>query len=240
MKNSIFPHKVQLSLAILMLSFGCTLYAHPIPPPNLHECRLTDSGCCIPLPKKRTINFTFHMYPPIQRLRRPAHHVDDKYIQKYKKAYELMRSLPSDDPRSLLHQANAHCSMCTGGYFQPGIVALMQVHFSWLFFPWHRWFIYFHERILAKLLGDPNFSLPFWNWDNQIYGNSMPTIFNDNNSALYDLYRDATHTPETLIRLDGDNGTRKDSEIVSRNLFQMYRDVVVPSKAHDFMGGEFR
>jgi polyphenol oxidase len=42
----------------------------------------------------------------------------------------------------------------------------LEIHFGWLFFAWHRFF-YFHEHILAKLLDDDTFALPFWNWDNQ-------------------------------------------------------------------------
>ena len=27
-----------------------------------------------------------------------------------------------------------------------------------------RFYLYFHERILGKLIGDDTFALPFWNW----------------------------------------------------------------------------
>ncbi|MFS7947023.1 putative catechol oxidase [Helianthus anomalus] len=37
----------------------------------------------------------------------------------------------------------------------------IQIHNSWLFFPFHRWYLYFYERILGKLINDPTFALPF-------------------------------------------------------------------------------
>ncbi|KAI5055007.1 hypothetical protein GOP47_0030152 [Adiantum capillus-veneris] len=243
MKNTKFSSglcKVQFVLEILVLSFVRVVHADPIQPPNLDECRNQDSGCCILLPQNEVLNFSFDMYPQVKKVRASAHLVDNKYIAKYKKGYELLRSLPLDDPRSLMQQANAHCSMCTSAYLQPGTNAILQVHFSWLFLPWHRWFIYFHERILGKLLRDPSFSLPFWDWDNQIDGNFIPIVFNDKNSALYDSYRDATHSPPTLIQLDGGDGIRERSEIVAQNLLEMYQVMVVPSTADVFMGGAFR
>ncbi|KAK1302242.1 Aureusidin synthase [Acorus calamus] len=76
-----------------------------------------------------------------------------------------MRRLPPDHPHNFIRQANMHCIYCTGAYNQANSSALLKIHRSWFFFPWHRIFIYFHERILGKLIGDDTFALPFWNWD---------------------------------------------------------------------------
>ncbi|KAM1045901.1 hypothetical protein ACFX2A_037670 [Malus domestica] len=89
---------------------------------------------------------------------------DPEYLAKYKKAVELMRALPDDDPRSHAQQAMVHCSYCDGGYPQVGYSDLeIQVHFCWLFFPIHRWYLYFYEKIMGELIGDQTFALPFWN-----------------------------------------------------------------------------
>ncbi|KAI5055141.1 hypothetical protein GOP47_0030286 [Adiantum capillus-veneris] len=228
-----------------MLIADYLAHGAPIGPQNLEQClrvaNVSDEvDCCMLLPTKKKINFSFDLYPPVKRIRKPAHLVDASYIEKYKRAYELIRALPSNDPRSLLKQGDTHCSMCTGAYLQPGTDAILHIHYSWLFFPWHRWFIYFHERILAKLLGDPTFALPFWNWDNQFDGNSMPAYFDDQNSSLYDPNRDANHAPPALIQLNGDFNTTNNREIIRENLNQMYQDVVAPSTASSFMGGIFR
>jgi hypothetical protein len=38
-------------------------------------------------------------------------------------------------------------------------------HGSYFFFSWHRMYLYFFERILRAASGDPNFALPYWNWN---------------------------------------------------------------------------
>ncbi|KAG6554730.1 hypothetical protein Mapa_003749 [Marchantia paleacea] len=89
------------------------------------------------------------------------------YTRKLRRGYALMRALPDSDPRSFKRQNDIHCAYGTGAFIQDGSTDLdIDIHFTWLFFPWHRLFLYFHERILQKLLEDPEFSLHFWNFDN--------------------------------------------------------------------------
>ncbi|KAM2173845.1 hypothetical protein ACFX1X_037231 [Malus domestica] len=81
---------------------------------------------------------------------------DPEYLAKYKKAVELMRALPDDDPCSHAQQAMVHCSYYDGGYPQVGYLDLeIQVHYCWLFFPFHRKYLYFYEKIMGELIGDP-------------------------------------------------------------------------------------
>ncbi|BFI28246.1 polyphenol oxidase [Marchantia polymorpha subsp. ruderalis] len=89
------------------------------------------------------------------------------YTQKLYKGYALMRALPDSDPRSFMRQNQIHCAYGTGSFVQDGSTNLtMDIHLNWFFLPWHRLFVYFHERILQKLLNDADFSLHFWNFDN--------------------------------------------------------------------------
>ncbi|MCU1238466.1 MAG: Polyphenol oxidase [Candidatus Solibacter sp.] len=85
----------------------------------------------------------------------------------YKKLRDLTVSDPTD-PRGWLQQANVHCWMCGGGP--------VEVHQSWRFLPWHRMYLFFHERILCKLLNDNSFRLPFWDWD-ATNSRNLPSIF---------------------------------------------------------------
>ncbi|GJM93000.1 hypothetical protein PR202_ga09511 [Eleusine coracana subsp. coracana] len=102
---------------------------------------------------------------------------------------EPLNALPRSDPRSFYQQANVHCAYCSGALRQPGRPELpLQIHFTWLFFPFHRAYLYFFERIAAKLLGDPGFALPFWSWDVP-EGMRIPDEFADPASPLYDTRR---------------------------------------------------
>ena len=47
------------------------------------------------------------------------------------------------------------------------------------FLPWHRMYVYFLERIIRKVSGHANFTLPYWNYSNAAVtsGPRMPTAF---------------------------------------------------------------
>ncbi|KAF7803498.1 polyphenol oxidase, chloroplastic-like [Senna tora] len=221
-------------------------FAGPILPPDLTKCGPADlpettkpTNCCPPLGTK-IIDFE---PPPRRPLRqRPAAHLaSDEYIRKYNKAVGIMRSLPSDDPRSFFQQANIHCAYCDGAYDQVGFPDLeIQVHNSWLFFPFHRWYLYFHERILGSLIGDPTFALPFWNWDSPP-GMQMPKLYTPRKSAIYDPLRNASHQPPTLMDLDFDVDDTTNNPSIPANLAIMYKQMVRNSKTPRlFFGSEYR
>ncbi|CAA6667272.1 unnamed protein product [Spirodela intermedia] len=200
------------------LGIGRDALALPIQAPDLSKCQPTgtNSGtnCCPPTT------------PPL--VRPAAHTVDEAYLAKYKKAVKLMRELPPDDPRSFAQQANVHCAYCDGAYDQVGFPGLeLQVHNSWLFFPFHRFYLHFHERILGKLIGDESFALPFWNWDAPA-GMTLPKIYTDPRSSLYDPLRDAAHQPPALRQID-------------LNLSIMYRQMISSARTTKlFMGQPYR
>ncbi|ONK60992.1 uncharacterized protein A4U43_C08F24860 [Asparagus officinalis] len=174
------------------------------------------------LPARPTYH-RFRLPPPPStiRIRRAAHLVDKSYTAKYARAVELMKALPADDPRSFYQQANVHCAYCDGAYQQVGFPNLeIQVHRCWLFAPFHRWYLYFHERILRKLIGDESFALPFWNWDNPRGGMRMPALYLDSSLSLYDEFRNEKHLPPTVIDLnyDGMDKNVSDEVLIDQNL----------------------
>jgi tyrosinase len=96
-------------------------------------------------------------------VRREITTADAGTIASFKKAVTWMQNmdLPSSptydpntqrskDPRSWINQAEIHNTKCRHG--------------SWLFFPWHRAYLYYFEQICRVGSGDPNFALPYWNW----------------------------------------------------------------------------
>ncbi|KAK4439026.1 Polyphenol oxidase I, chloroplastic [Sesamum alatum] len=127
-----------------------------------------------------------------------------------------------------MQQANVHCAYCNLTYEQSEDSCLkLQVHQCWLFYPWHRWYLYFYERILGKLIDDPSFGLPFWNWDNRD-GMVMPDMFVVKDSSLYDPRRNQDHLPPATVDLkyDGKPTTESSDTIKDNNVIEMYREMV--------------
>lgn len=107
-------------------------------------------------------------------------------VARLQKAYKAMRDLSvSDpkDPRGWAQQANVHCYNCSGGYD----ASIFEIHASWWFFPWHRCYLYVHERILGKLIGDPTFRIAYWDWDTYPKHGVFPPVFTQD--SLLDQYR---------------------------------------------------
>lgn len=115
------------------------------------------------------------------RPRRPASSLTTSEIAKLKAAYKAMRDLDTsdpNDPRGFARQANIHCWYCGAG---------TQVHNSWQFFAWHRAYLYFHERILGKLIGDMEFRLPYWSWEAASH-RRIPSAYTSPNNATNPLW----------------------------------------------------
>ncbi|MED6117064.1 hypothetical protein PIB30_106470, partial [Stylosanthes scabra] len=181
--------------------------------------------CCPPTSTKIK-DFEFPQKELPLRIRKPAQLVanDSEYVAKYNEAIRLMKSLPADDPRNFTQQANVHCAYCQTSYHQVGFPDLgLQVHFSWIFFPFHRWYLYFYERMLGSLIKDPSFALPYWNWDNPDGGMEIPAIYTERNSPLYNELRNTNHQPPTLMDLNWNQKDGDTSGNVDANLAIMYR-----------------
>ncbi|KAK4271498.1 hypothetical protein QN277_020187 [Acacia crassicarpa] len=222
--------------------------AAPIPPPDLTACGPPDlpsgakpTNCCPPQLSSNIINFTPPLNPTL-RTRPAAHLVDATYVDNYNEAIRRMKALPQDDPRNFTQQANIHCAYCDGSYHQVGFPDLeLQVHNSWLFFPFHRWYLYFYERILASLIKDrdPNFALPFWNWDAPD-GMPIPNMYSDPMSPLYDALRNANHQSPTPVNFNfnGVEDQTSSDEQVATNLNVMYRQMVSGSRTPSIFFGQ--
>jgi tyrosinase len=110
---------------------------------------------------------------PVRRRLRIGSAAVDADIATYKHAVELMKALPSSDPRSWISQATIHGVPAHFNFCQHGTVH---------FFDWHRAYLFFFEKICQKLTGNAKFGLPYWNW------NQNPDInpaFLDPTSTLY-------------------------------------------------------
>ncbi|GLJ28492.1 hypothetical protein SUGI_0560510 [Cryptomeria japonica] len=190
-------------------------------PTDLPTCATVEGGCCPPFKEGETVvDFKFPTSLPM-RTRKAAHLADAELISKYDKALTLMKKLPLDDPRSFLQQGRVHCAYCNGGYKVGSDT--VQIHKSWFFAPFHRWYMYFYERILATLIEDDTFALPFWNWDTE-EGMPIPDMFTVNCSSLYNNNRDPCHQPPVRINLAAPKSC--DSGDVSANYATIYSHMV--------------
>ncbi len=61
-------------------------------------------------------------------------------------------------------------------------------HNSWRFLPWHRFQLYYLERIIAHISGKPDFAMPYWDWNSD----RAPAAFLQRSSPLYDSSRTIT------------------------------------------------
>ncbi|MED6156703.1 hypothetical protein PIB30_016859 [Stylosanthes scabra] len=97
---------------------------------------------CCPPNSNTVTDFVLPINQPL-RIRQPAHHaLSDENINKYKEALKLMKALPDDDPRSFLQHAKIHCAYCHDSYYEEGCPdKKIQVHFSCIFAPFHRWYL---------------------------------------------------------------------------------------------------
>lgn len=212
--------------------------ADPVATPDISSCgqaNLPVSAnvltCCPPPSSALPVDFILPDATSLPLRTRPAaHSVTTDYVAKFNAGIAAMKALPADDPRSFAAQASVHCAYCDGSYSPEGFPGVeLQVHNSWLFFPFHRCYLYFFERILGSLIGDPGFAVPFWNWDAPD-GMRMPAMYADRSSQLFDPRRDSRHAPPKLINLDYNANVREPrftyKQQVDHNLRVMYRQVI--------------
>ncbi|KAF3636190.1 Polyphenol oxidase B, chloroplastic [Capsicum annuum] len=211
--------------------------ATPVPAPDLTTCSKSKINrdeevpylCCAPKPDDMS-KVPYYKFPSVTklRIRQPAHAADEEYIAKYSLAIRKMKDLDKTEPSNPIgfkQQANIHCAYCNGAYKIDG--KELQVHNSWLFFPFHRWYLYFYERILGSLIDDPTFALPYWNWDHP-KGMRFPPMFDRQGTALYDERRNQQIHNGTVLDLGsfGDKVQTTQLQLMANNLTLMYRQMV--------------
>ncbi|MCO5556760.1 hypothetical protein L7F22_010312 [Adiantum nelumboides] len=241
-----------LSTMLLNLFMGAASSNHVLAP-NMSSCHLpldfpsaeTPYDCCAP-----SSPYPPRLFRPNSssssslRIRHPAYAADAAYAAKLARAYMLMQALPPDDPRSFVQQANIHCAYCNTVYNQMFSSQVFQVHNSWLFFPFHRWYLYFHERILARLLGDDSFALPFWNYDHPD-GASIPWLFSGTSAyaILSNALRDSSHEFPATVAIDFnvDTNLRPPEDQRRENANAMYRALIRDATTPEsFFGWDYR
>jgi hypothetical protein len=96
-------------------------------------------------------------------------------------------AFPDNDPRSWVYQAAIHGSNRRPPDPQAQQSWNMCQHASFFFLSWHRMYIYFFERILRAASGDPNLTLPYWNYSDPAQ-RALPVPFREPSGAANPLF----------------------------------------------------
>ncbi|XP_068653932.1 polyphenol oxidase, chloroplastic-like [Aristolochia californica] len=178
----------------------------PLDYPDLQACHVANYPdefggnnpieCCPPYDLSKPVDIQPYVFPTNvpNRTRKAAHLLTQWEKDRFKRAITDMKNLPSNHPWNFLQQARIHCAYCNAAYDQKNSNSPVQVHFSWIFLPWHRYYLYFFERILGKIISDDTFGLPFWCYDVRD-GMMFPDMYLDPNSSLYNPNRNRSHFP---------------------------------------------
>ncbi|MUL36989.1 tyrosinase family protein [Gloeocapsopsis dulcis] len=110
-------------------------------------------------------------------------------IAALRRGVRVMLSRSSADPRSWIYQANMHGIPSNESRRLAAWGTCS--HGSFFFFPWHRMYLYYFERILRQASGDPTLALPYWNYSDFPDQRSLPEPFrnrllpDDSTNSLY-------------------------------------------------------
>ncbi len=99
-----------------------------------------------------------------------------------------------NDPTGWLFQANVHGT--SDGSPHPSWNQCR--HASSHFLGWHRAYVYYFERILRDAAGDPELTLPYWDWTDPA-AQGLPAAFTDPQSPLFELRREMNQAGSTLV-----------------------------------------
>lgn len=108
------------------------------------------------------VNFTVLDIPPVPLIRKNVYSLTAAEIASIKTGITNMKALPYTNPTSWLYQAAIHGTTQTP--VLPSWNTCHQAGAAFFFLAWHRMYCYFFERILRAKSGDPNLTLPYWNY----------------------------------------------------------------------------
>lgn len=82
-------------------------------------------------------------------------------VQSYARAVKAMKA--RQFPRKIRDENG---TLITTNWWEAHAIIHMNFcpHGNWFFLPWHRAYLFYFEKVIKKFSGDPNFSLPYWNW----------------------------------------------------------------------------
>ena len=135
---------------------------------------------------------------PSLKVRQNIAALNGSQLDSLRKGVAAMKARPETDPTSWSFQANIH------GMIGPATNPLFKKcqHGTLLFFAWHRGYLYHFERILRAAAGDPNLTLPYWDWSTAPMLPEPYRLPADASNSLYDDTRninDGSALPSPVV-----------------------------------------
>lgn len=214
---------VRLLPGALAFLFTATLFGQGCPPPT----NIPVGSCA---PQSGTVS-NFSGDTGTMRVRKSIFKLSAAEIAELKLAFQKLRALPATDPRTWMAQAKVHCWYCSGDG-----TTVPDVHSNWAFLPWHRDFLYNLEKTLGTLVGNPNFALPYWDWNtpdtSACTGHLKvppPYLGGGTANSLFDCYRKISST--TTMDVNRVGAARINTLLTNNNTFDLFFGTATTSSA---------
>jgi polyphenol oxidase len=204
------PDSAALTRRDLLTGTGLAVGALSLTLSDAHPIRADHVNAQV---EKQAPPFDFKGQP--KRERRSFHDLTDEEVRLLCNAIGYMRDGSAKKPVQLDNSlqwdqyVSTHAQHCAGTGYQ-------QVHWSWLFLPWHRAYLFFVERRLAHILttvfetDGSKFALPYWDWE---VHKEMP------NTRL----RKAANKPSPFFGINLDVDDLADPDPYNQGLWDSYR-----------------
>lgn len=182
----VYTHPLSIFVVLIGVLYAITKYpATRATEKNSDEVLMcaTEENTALP-----ASNFTPNLKAsPSPLVRKNIYSLSPAEINSIKTGIAAMKALPITNKTSWLYQAAIHGT--TSGPPQPSWNTCQ--HGTQFFFSWHRMYLYYFERILRAKSGNPNLTLPYWDYQTNPalhpdYRNSVP------GNTLYDATRNAS------------------------------------------------
>lgn len=155
--------------------YAFTHIAEKPTPPKTDEVVLCATGKAVPFPEAKQFKPEDYKLPAVM-VRKNIYSLSAAEITSLKTGIAAMKALPVNNPTSWQYQAAIHGTTLPG--FQTSWNSCE--HGTDFFLSWHRMYLYFFERILRAKSGNPNLTLPYWDYQT--------------NAALHPDYRNSAAT----------------------------------------------
>jgi hypothetical protein len=122
---------------------------------------------------------------PVTRRNIASLAANDSNLLMFREAVRVMKKRSEAnqlDPVGWLMNGTLHSLYCATSNYAT------QVHYSWLFFPWHRAYLSFLEKQMQAAINEPGFALPYWDWTKT---RRMPVQYFGEGNPLHDVTRES-------------------------------------------------